>query len=299
MKLPILSLALALTGCTTAPTTFLVDAPVTRALPLSSGSVASNGGWTDFITPSVTFDWRDNSIYDVWISPNQSTVLSFLPGERIKSKTISDNQFWFLAEAQPNLYQPNTAQIAVFATAPNKQAMLDVFTQTRHYRIRLKSIDGKTYNASVNWQTQPINTKISAFKKTPAPTLDGPKRLVKVSSSTANSIVDVPKTPPKSLTNSPTSENAPLSSSKKTGLTKWTLKPGQTLQEVLTNWSVIAKYRVRMMPNSVWRIEFSGSYSGEFVDALDWLLAGFAESNPRPTAVLHSNNVIEIKEQYK
>ena len=44
----------------------------------------------------------------------------------------------------------------------------------------------------------------------------------------------------------------------------------------------------------VWEITAEAAFSGEFEEALAWLMAGFEHTRPRPVLSIHSNDIVRL-----
>lgn len=286
-------------GCTpqTTSTEFRAYPPAVQALPVGLSTTVPVP-WTDFITPNVTFEYRPNQVYEIWVKPGQASVLSFPNDEFITAKSVEDPAHWFLSQAQPNHYTPTDHRLAVLASDPNKSTMLDVFTETRHYRVRLKSIDGTAFNETVDWQLpQPEVQVASADPFLPASipssgsyqTADNAPQSLRPLIPTGDELAETQVLTPSLREEVVAVTQSPV----------WDVREGQTLGQVLNEWTVQAGYRLLPMPEQSWRLGVSDEFTGEFEEALEWLLSGFAHANTRPVAIVHSNRVIEIKEEQK
>jgi hypothetical protein len=69
----------------------------------------------------------------------------------------------------------------------------------------------------------------------------------------------------------------------------WETKPGKTLRETLEDWSKIAGTEIEWMNPYDYPVEHSFAYQGRFDDAVDSLLALYAQETPRPRAKLYPN----------
>ncbi|MCE8000515.1 MAG: TrbG/VirB9 family P-type conjugative transfer protein [Rhodobiaceae bacterium] len=297
-----LFVVIAVGGCAPerSPTEFRTYAPATQALPVGLSTTVPTP-WTDFITPNVTFEVQPDQVYEIWVKPGEATILNFPNDEFITSKSVSDPAHFFLSQSQPNHYTPTDHRLAVLTTTPNKSAMLEVFTETRHYRVRLKSLEGPTFNRTVDWQLPRPEVQVASaapFRPSDVPLARPTRRASDRPTSLAPSEVDLNETigavatadqSPKATPQTP--EPTPASS------LEWKVREGQTLTQVLTEWTVKAGYRLLPLPEQGWRLGVTDSFTGDFESALEWLFSGFAHADKRPVAVLHSNRVIEIKEQ--
>jgi len=300
--LPIIAFALT-TACAPPPsgTDFRSYAPATQALPVGLSTTVPVP-WTDFITPNVTFEVQPDQVYEIWVKPGHASILNFPNDEFITSKSVSDPAHWFLSQAQPNHYTPTDHRLAVLASDANKSAMLEVFTQTRHYRIRLKSIDGTAFNQTVDWQLPALPVQVASaapFLPSDVPSLEEISRGEGHPQDLLSQQFDSDD-----LANTQAFQQSPQEPVKapelvEIALEEWSVREGQTLGDVLNDWTVRAGYRLLAMPEQTWRLGVSDNFSGEFEDALDWLLSGFAHAASRPVAIVHSNRVIEIKEDLK
>ena len=75
----------------------------------------------------------------------------------------------------------------------------------------------------------------------------------------------------------------------------WRVQPGETLFEAVSRFAIRAG-RTAQKPETypVWEITTEASFEGEFEAALEWLMAGFEHTNPRPVLSLHPNGIVRL-----
>ena len=75
----------------------------------------------------------------------------------------------------------------------------------------------------------------------------------------------------------------------------WRVHPGETLFEAVSRFAIRAG-RTAQKPETypVWEITTEASFEGEFEAALEWLMAGFEHTNPRPVLSLHPNGIVRL-----
>ena len=75
----------------------------------------------------------------------------------------------------------------------------------------------------------------------------------------------------------------------------WRVRPGETLFEAVSRFAIRAR-RTAQKPETypVWEITTEASFEGEFEAALEWLMAGFEHTNPRPVLSLHPNGIVRL-----
>ena len=75
----------------------------------------------------------------------------------------------------------------------------------------------------------------------------------------------------------------------------WTVQSGDSLLATLTRFAAREGYRVeKAEPYPVWRLTTDAAFHGDFEEALEWLIAGFHHTAPRPALTLHPNRVIRL-----
>lgn len=75
----------------------------------------------------------------------------------------------------------------------------------------------------------------------------------------------------------------------------WRVRPGEILFEAVSRFAIRAG-RTAQKPETypVWEITTEASFEGEFEAALEWLMAGFEHTNPRPILGLHPNGIVRL-----
>ena len=76
----------------------------------------------------------------------------------------------------------------------------------------------------------------------------------------------------------------------------WRVQPGETLFEAVSRFASRARHTAQKAdPYPVWEITADASFTGEFEEALEWLMAGFAHSSPRPILSLYPNGIVRLE----
>ena len=75
---------------------------------------------------------------------------------------------------------------------------------------------------------------------------------------------------------------------------KWKADPGDTLVSVLTDWGTKAGYDVLVEQNENWRFGVSYTHNGDFREAVEEVIAGFATAAIPPVIVFYTNDVMTI-----
>ncbi len=74
---------------------------------------------------------------------------------------------------------------------------------------------------------------------------------------------------------------------------QWEVRAGETLYQAISRFAERAQHSAKkpqVLP--VWEITADAAFEGEFVEALEWLMEGFAHTEPRPVLTVHPNRLI-------
>ena len=75
----------------------------------------------------------------------------------------------------------------------------------------------------------------------------------------------------------------------------WRVKPGETLFDAVKRFADRAGRTAQKAERyPVWEITAEAAFSGEFEEALAWLMAGFEHTRPRPVLSIHSNRIVRL-----
>lgn len=75
----------------------------------------------------------------------------------------------------------------------------------------------------------------------------------------------------------------------------WAVHPGETLLDALQRFARRSGYSVqKAVGSTTWEITTPASFEGDFEGALNWLMTGFAHTDPRPVLTLHPNQVVRL-----
>lgn len=76
---------------------------------------------------------------------------------------------------------------------------------------------------------------------------------------------------------------------------QWTVQSGETLLATVRRFAGRADHTVTKADDlPVWEVTANAAFSGQFHDALSWLMAGFVHTQPRPVITIHPNRVIRL-----
>lgn len=74
----------------------------------------------------------------------------------------------------------------------------------------------------------------------------------------------------------------------------WSVRAGQNLSDIIREWGVQANRTVVWQTAHDWPIVVDDQFEGSFDEALAWVLAGVADTSPRPSVQRFQNDSVRV-----